>query len=71
MICKAMELFKAAGFEYATLGVDTENTSGALAIYERLGFASVCRNLMYEKTITIAVSAVARFCLLACRAPRW
>jgi len=30
--------FKNSGLDYATLGVDTENTTGALGLYERLGF---------------------------------
>jgi hypothetical protein len=31
------------------LGVDVENPSGALRIYERMGFTPYQNNIMYEK----------------------
>jgi ribosomal protein S18 acetylase RimI-like enzyme len=34
-----MEAFRAAGMEAASLGVDAENPTGAVGLYERLGFA--------------------------------
>jgi ribosomal protein S18 acetylase RimI-like enzyme len=47
----SMEAFQQQGLEYATLGVDTENTTGALGIYERLGFEPVKRYMRYEKRL--------------------
>ena len=49
LLCQSMLAFKAAGMDYAGLGVDTENTSGAVAVYERVGFKSIQRNAIYEK----------------------
>jgi ribosomal protein S18 acetylase RimI-like enzyme len=46
-----MHAFKAAGYEFAGLGVDTENLTGALRIYERLGFRVVNRVLVYSKSV--------------------
>ena len=38
-----MEAFAAAGLEAATLGVDAENPTGALGVYERVGFRPIRR----------------------------
>ncbi len=46
-----MGAFRNAGLDYATLGVDSENTTGALGLYERLGFEPVKRYIRYEKKI--------------------
>ena len=35
----------------ATLGVDTENPSGALRVYESCGFRSVSRETVYRKPL--------------------
>ncbi len=35
LICQAMRAFRDAGMEFAGLGVDAENTTGALGIYEQ------------------------------------
>jgi ribosomal protein S18 acetylase RimI-like enzyme len=43
--------FHREGLDFATLGVDTENTTGALGIYERLGFKPVKRYMRYEKKL--------------------
>jgi ribosomal protein S18 acetylase RimI-like enzyme len=45
-----MRAFKAAGLGYAMLGVDTENPTGALRVYTRLGFAQVKRFITFEKS---------------------
>jgi ribosomal protein S18 acetylase RimI-like enzyme len=47
----SMGAFRNAGLDYATLGVDSENTTGALGLYERLGFEPVKRYIRYEKKI--------------------
>jgi mycothiol synthase len=49
LLLASMQAFRAAGLEYATLGVDTENPTGALRIYERLGFEPVKRFIAYHK----------------------
>jgi mycothiol synthase len=45
----AMKVFQERGYRTAGLGVDTENSSGALSIYERMGFTPYQNNIMYEK----------------------
>lgn len=47
----SMQAFKADGLEYAGLGVDTENLTGALRIYERLGFTPVMRHSSFSKPV--------------------
>ncbi len=49
MLNASMQAFKADGLTTAGLGVDTENLTGALRIYERLGFDPVMRYLTYSK----------------------
>lgn len=51
MLCEAMRRFRAAGLDYAALGVDTENPSGALGIYARLGFVSFQRVIVFAKEV--------------------
>ena len=53
LICASMHAFKAAGLEFAGLTVDTDNTTGALRIYERLGFTVITRIVSVAKTITL------------------
>lgn len=49
LVCEAMRRFRAAGLATASLGVDAENPTGALGLYERLGFAPVRRFVTFEK----------------------
>jgi GNAT superfamily N-acetyltransferase len=51
LLCATMHAFKAEGLDYATLGVDTENPSGALRLYERVGFRPVKRFVQLEKAV--------------------
>lgn len=51
LLCESMCLFRAAGFDHATLGVDAENPTGALGLYERLGFVAVKRFIVFSKTV--------------------
>jgi mycothiol synthase len=53
LITAALHAFRAAGLEYAGLGVDAENLSGALRIYERLGFRVVQRTLNFNKEVEL------------------
>ena len=38
LLVRSMTAFRAAGLEAASLGVDTENPTGAVGLYERVGF---------------------------------
>ena len=51
LLNQSMHAFEAEGLDYATLGVDTENPTGALGVYERVGFAPVKRSISFAKTI--------------------
>jgi ribosomal protein S18 acetylase RimI-like enzyme len=51
LLCESMRRFRAAGLDYAVLGVDTENPSGALALYEGLGFVTVRTTVVLDKQI--------------------
>ncbi|MHA7154990.1 GNAT family N-acetyltransferase [Arthrobacter sp. TMN-50] len=51
LLAEAMRRFKADGMEHAGLGVDTENPSGALGLYERLGYEPTHRVRVYELPI--------------------
>ena len=49
LLCASMRAFKADGLDCAMLGVDTENLTGALRLYQRLGFSPVRRFINFEK----------------------
>ena len=49
LLVRSMELFRAAGLEAATLGVDAENPSGAVAVYERVGFHPIRRSARFRR----------------------
>ncbi|MGQ0601038.1 MAG: GNAT family N-acetyltransferase [Anaerolineales bacterium] len=51
LLCESMRRFKAAGFDTATLGVDAENPTGALGLYEQLGFVVKKRMVVYSKRV--------------------
>ncbi len=51
LLAEDMRLFAAEGLEHAALGVDAENPTGALGVYERIGFAPVKRFVSYMKDI--------------------
>ena len=51
LLCASMRAFKAAGLNYAGLGVDTESQTGALGLYERLGFTVVKRSFTFSKPV--------------------
>lgn len=52
LLCASMHAFKAAGLDYAGLAVDTDNLTGALRIYERLGFSVITRFISVSKPIS-------------------
>jgi mycothiol synthase len=51
LLCASLQAFKQAGLDYAGLGVDTENLTGALRIYERLGFEPIKRSITFSKGV--------------------
>jgi mycothiol synthase len=51
LIAASFPLLRARGMTEAALGVDTENVSGALRVYERCGFQPVARNSTYRKPL--------------------
>lgn len=48
MLAQVLEAYRAAGLEVAVLDVDTENPTGALGVYTRLGFAQTARDVAYR-----------------------
>jgi ribosomal protein S18 acetylase RimI-like enzyme len=51
LLCESMRAFDADGLEHAGLGVDTENQTGALRLYEGLGFRPVRRRIAFARSI--------------------
>jgi mycothiol synthase len=51
LLVASMHLFKARGMITAGLGVDTENPSGALRLYEDLGYRPYRRVVLYQKPL--------------------
>lgn len=51
LIAESMRRFRAEGFDSIGLGVDTENLSGALKLYQALGFAVFNTRVILEKRV--------------------
>jgi mycothiol synthase len=51
LIASTLQIVKERGMEVAALGVDAENPSGALALYERLGFQRHKTGIAYRKDL--------------------
>ncbi len=51
LIAASFPLLRARGMTEGALGVDTENASGALRLYERCGFAVVTRKTFFSLTL--------------------
>ncbi len=51
LINHSLLAFQRAGLKYAGLGVDSENATGALRLYERLGFQVTDRSTQYVKMV--------------------
>lgn len=49
IICRVMALMAEVGLDRAALGVDSDNQSGALRLYERLGFVTEHREIRWAK----------------------
>ena len=52
LVVASMRAFAEAGFTHAALGVDTENLSGAVALYTRLGFEPTHRVVNWQLEVT-------------------
>jgi ribosomal protein S18 acetylase RimI-like enzyme len=50
LLSHSLEEFKASGLEQAALDVDTQNPTGALRLYENLGFIAIKRTITFVKT---------------------
>jgi ribosomal protein S18 acetylase RimI-like enzyme len=57
LIAESLRELKARGMLEAALGVDTENLTGALRLYESMGFRSVRRDALWRKRISPASRA--------------
>jgi ribosomal protein S18 acetylase RimI-like enzyme len=49
LLVRSMRAFRDAGLEAATLGVDVENPTGAIGIYERVGFRPIRRYVRLQR----------------------
>lgn len=55
LLTQSLEMLKARGMTEAALGVDTDNRTGALRLYKRLGFQMVKRSTIYHKSLSDTV----------------
>jgi ribosomal protein S18 acetylase RimI-like enzyme len=53
LIALSLSALKQRGMTEAALGVDTQNTSGALHLYESMGYRVVKSGTIYRKTISV------------------
>ncbi|MFC8411206.1 GNAT family N-acetyltransferase [Arthrobacter sp. NPDC057259] len=51
LLAEAMRRFAAAGMDKASLDVDSENPTGALALYTALGYRAVNRSMAWDKEL--------------------
>jgi mycothiol synthase len=51
LLVHTMREFVAAGMERAALDVDTQNPTGALSLYEKLGFEAIKRTITFTKVV--------------------
>jgi ribosomal protein S18 acetylase RimI-like enzyme len=54
LIAHALAVFTSQGYESTGLGVDTDNPTGAVAVYSRAGFEITKRSTSYARPITPA-----------------
>lgn len=52
LIARSLRVLKEQGMEEAALGVDVENPSGALGLYEDMGYETVRREMVMEKPLS-------------------
>jgi ribosomal protein S18 acetylase RimI-like enzyme len=51
LFTRSLQMFKEMGMDHASLGVDTQNLSGALNLYQSVGFQVEKRHTMYRKKL--------------------
>ncbi len=51
LISRVVELYRSEQLTHAGLYVDSDNPTGAVSVYERLGFKAVRRSVTYEKVL--------------------
>jgi ribosomal protein S18 acetylase RimI-like enzyme len=51
LLVASMRAFQADGLEYAGLGVDAQNPTGALSLYESVGFQPYLQGIQFHKTL--------------------
>ena len=51
LLADAMRRFAAAGMDVASLDVDSENPTGALALYVKMGYEAVNRSMAWDKVL--------------------
>ncbi|WP_018772404.1 GNAT family N-acetyltransferase [Arthrobacter sp. 131MFCol6.1] len=51
LLADAMRRFAAAGMDVASLDVDSENPTGALALYLKMGYVAVNRSMAWDKVL--------------------
>jgi GNAT superfamily N-acetyltransferase len=51
LLVQSIRMFRDMGMEETALGVDTQNPSGALALYEGLGYRAMQRHTFFNKTM--------------------
>lgn len=56
LLLTAFATFSELGFPKVGLGVDSDNTTGAMGLYERLGMTATHRYDLYEKVVTSEVT---------------
>ncbi len=55
LLVQSMQMFKAMGFTQTALSVDSQNLSGALRLYESVGYRKVSQQTIYRKPVTLGV----------------
>jgi GNAT superfamily N-acetyltransferase len=53
LLAKALAHFSKRGYKVAELGVDTQNSSNALRVYEKMGFTKVSTWVLHERPVVI------------------
>jgi mycothiol synthase len=57
LIARSLAAIKERGMQEAALGVDTENTSGALNLYKSMGYQAIKKSMNYRKRLNVETFA--------------
>ena len=60
LILRSLRMFRKLGYREAALGVDTQNTSGALHVYEGCGFKPIRRSVTMRRPLVLETEAEIR-----------